>query len=250
MKAIDILAESKIDEAPVGALGQIGRKLGSAALGAAGLKTWAADLGGKAEMGDRANQYYTAFRRYLAQTGKDEKTADYTDLAGFLKKSNLDAKYFAGKKGIIDPAVVNQGFTKMAQDYFKGTAASAKTVGSKSAAGNIAGSSGVGTAATPAAVSATGQSVTQPFSIPALIQVIPQMNKRDLNKINTAVQAALQGKAVMPKQPVNTQGMTPAQTKAVKKAATAVPVNTAGGGRIEPTLGNISKSAPKKAVAV
>ena len=244
MKAIDILAESKLDEAPAGALGQIGRKLGSAALGAAGLRTWAADLGGKAEMGDRANQYYTAFRRYLAQTGKDEKTADYTDLAGFLKKSNLDTKYFAGKKGIIDPAVVNQGFTKMAQDYFKGTAASTKSgSSSSSAAGNVAGSSSAGTAATPAAASAIGQSATQPFSIPALIQVIPQMNKRDLNKINTAVQAALQGKAVTPKQPVNTQGMTPAQTKAVKQAATAAPVNAT-------TTAKAALLKPKKAVAV
>lgn len=218
MKAIEILSESKLDEAPVGALGQIGRKLGSAALGAAGLRTWAADLGGKAEMGDRANQYYTAFRRYLAQTGKDEKTADYTDLAGFLKKSNLDDKYFAGKKGVIDPAVVNQGFTKMAQDYFKGTADKAAK-STKSSAGPVGTSSPISTSGASTTTTSAGSS--QQFSVPALLQVIPQLNKRELNKIMKATQDALQSKTTTAKSAPQPAPVAPTPQPAAQPARTA-----------------------------
>jgi hypothetical protein len=223
MKAIDILAESKIDEAPAGALGQIGRKLGSAALGAAGLRTWAADLGGRAEMGDRANQYYTAFRRYLGQTGKDEKTATYADLAGFLKKSNLDPRYFAGKKGIIDPAVVNQGFTKIAQDYFSGNAtASSGKVGKKSSAVGSTPPQTAGSAPMASTTTAPAGS-SQPFSEPALIKVIPQLNKRELTQINKAVQAALQTTTPAASAPVTPAAAPTTPTQNTAKAALLKP---------------------------
>lgn len=188
MKVIDILAESIIDEAPAGALGQIGRRLGSAALGAAGLRTFAADLGGRADMGDRANQYYTAFRRYLAQSGKTEKSADYTDLVAFLKKSNLDTKYFAGKKGTLDPSAVNKGFTAMAKDYFKGDSTTANSSRSSTAATAATANT---TANTTAGNIAAAPAASQPFSVPALLQVIPQMKKNDLVKIQTAVVDAI-----------------------------------------------------------
>lgn len=226
MKAIDILAESKLDEAPVGALGQLGRKVGAAALGALGAKNAAAGIRGKAQMGDRANQYYTAYRQWLGQTGKDEQTATYADVAQFMKKSGLPTDSIKGQKGIVDPNILNQTFTKIAQDYFVGkekTSKLPKGSTAKTVPGAIA-NAGTATAGT-AQPTATGTSASQPFSVPALLQVIPQMNKRDLNKIVKAAQSALQGSAQAAQQAVaaapqaaQTTGMTTAQSQAVKQA--------------------------------
>jgi hypothetical protein len=253
MKIIDILSESSINEAPVGTLGQIGRKVGAAALGALGAKNAAAGIRGKVDMGDRANQYYTAYRQYLGQTGKDEKTATYADVEKFFKKTGLPTTHIKGLSGLVDPKELDQAFTSTAKDYFAGKQASSKNPADPtSAAGaQIPGSTSTNTPIqSPSSTNITGQSATQPFSVPALVQVIPQMNKRDLNKIKTAVDAALQGKQVISKQPVSTQGMTQAQTKAVKQAAAVAPVNAPVTGRVEPTLGKVSKTAPKKAVAI
>jgi hypothetical protein len=177
-------------------------------------------------MGDRANQYYTAFRRYLGQTGKDEKTATYTDLAGFLKKSNLDPGYFAGKKGIIDPAVVNQGFTKMAQDYFSGnsTASSGKVGKKSSAVGSTPTQTAgpAGSASTTVSTAAPAGS-SQPFSVPALIKVIPQLNKRELTQINKAVQAALQTTTPAASSPVTPAAAPTTPTQNTAKAALLKP---------------------------
>lgn len=240
MKAIDILAESKIDEAPVSALGQIGRKVGAAALGALGAKNAAAGIKGKAQMGDRANQYYTAYRQWLGQTGKDEKSATYADVAQFMKKVNLPADSLKGMKGLVDPAVLNQTFTKIAQDFYKGKERSlnkTKTPGvtTTGATANTAGrTSPLGVQPTSSTVSPGVQSSGQPFSVPALLQVIPQMNKRDLNKILKATQTALQGST----QSAAPSASTPSPSPVVQPTAS-------------PTTG--AKAAllkPKKAVAV
>lgn len=197
MKVREIISESKkIDEAPIGALGQIGRKLGSAALNVLGAKNAAADLGGRAEMGDRANQYYTAFRRYLAQTGKDEQSATYADVDQFMKKNNLPSDILKGQKGLVDPKFLNQAFVKIAQDYFAGKSKRGKNkIGQSSTVGGPTPTDQ--NASTSTAIPAANTSIPQQnFSVPALMQVIPQMRKRDLDKILKATQDALAKKPV------------------------------------------------------
>jgi len=231
MKAIDILAESKINEAPVGALSQIGRKVGAAALSALGAKNTAAGIRGKAQMGDRANQYYTAYRQWLGQTGKDEKTATYADVAQFMKKSGLPVDGIKGQKGLVDPNILNQTFAKISQDYFAGKEKLGKLT--KSTASKTAGTTG--TATMPAGVQpnvspTAGQTNSQPFSVPALLQVIPQMSKRDLNRIVKAAQTALQSTQQTTQTPVvapATQAQSAPSTKpkaALLKPKTAVSV--------------------------
>lgn len=238
MKAIDILKESRIDEAPAGMLKQIGRGLASKALGAVGLNTWSQEVGGKKDEGDRANQYNELFRRYLGQTGKTTQTATYADVANFLKINGLNPAYVKGIQGPIIQKELDEIFLKMANDYFQGKSGpdSAGGRGARGATTQPGGQQAVqpggqqtvqpgGQQVAPN--NATGQTATQPFSIPALIQVIPQMSKRDLKKLNSAVQAALQNPAQAAKTaatttaPNATAGMTPAQIRAIRQAAAA-----------------------------
>lgn len=240
MKAIEILGESKINEAPVGMLRQVGRGLASKALGAVGLRTFANDFAGAQDEGDRANQYNELFRRYLAQAGKNLGSATYADVANFLKINKLNPAYVRGIRGPVIPKELDQIFIKMANDYFQGKsgpgepatqgASGARAGSATQPSGQQTAQSGAQTGGQQAAPNnATGQTASQPFSIPALIQVIPQMSKRDLNKLNKAVQAALQNpraaaqqaRAAASSTSNATAGMTPAQTRAVRQAQAA-----------------------------
>lgn len=240
MKVIDILSESTVTEAPVGTLGQVGRRLGAGVLGALGMKNTAASIAGKADQGTRANQYYTAYRKYLGQTGKDEQSATYADVANFLKTNQLNPAYVRNLRGPVIKAELDQIFVQMATDYFQG-----KSGPGGGGRNQRAGQAAAGTANTPAGQpgaqaaqpgaqqaapnTPTGQTASQPFSIPALIQVIPQMNKRDLNRLNRAIQAALQNpqaaaqqaRAAASSASNATAGMTAAQTRAVRQAQAA-----------------------------
>ena len=68
MRVQDIIAEKEIDEAPVGLLKQIGRKIGAKAAGAVGMKGTAAKLSGAAEVGDEARQLKVALQGYAGKT--------------------------------------------------------------------------------------------------------------------------------------------------------------------------------------
>jgi hypothetical protein len=91
MKALEILEESKkINEAP-SALGQVGRRVGAAALGAIGMKNTAAGLSGKADLVAKSREYYAAYKKFLGRIGKSEDDADLTDLRDFYIKNGLPA---------------------------------------------------------------------------------------------------------------------------------------------------------------
>jgi hypothetical protein len=243
MKAIEILSENKqIAEGPAGMLGQAAKRIGAAALSAAGLKTWAGQLDSKADVGQFANRYYKEYQRYLRTAGRPEAEATLGDLKDFMLKNGIPTQNVPPNlTGSADKDSVFAILNKTAQEYIKGSGSDGGAVAST--AGTTAGNN---TAAqttsqstqpnqaqqsTPSVQAPNAQTPTnqsnQPFSIPALLQVIPQMKKKDLNKIISAAQTALQNPAAASKTaattttPVNTSNMTPAQIRATKQAQAA-----------------------------
>ena len=124
-------------------------------------------------------------------------------------------------KGIVDKDMVNSILTRTAGDFLSGQSpATAPASAKKTTAGST-------TPASASVAPAATAPASQPFNIPALLQVIPQMSKRDLNKILSATQTALQNpklaskKAAVSPAPTSTANMTPAQVRATKQAAAA-----------------------------
>ena len=223
MKAIEILAESKkIDEAPAGIIGQAAKRIGAGLLSAAGLKTWAGQLNDKADVGVFANRYSREFDNYLKSSGKDFSTATFSDLKDFMTTNKIPAHNVPNNpKGIVDKDMVNSILTRTAGDFLSGQSpATAPASAKKTTAGST-------TPASASVAPAATAPASQPFNIPALLQVIPQMSKRDLNKILSATQTALQNpklaskKAAVSPAPTSTANMTPAQVRATKQAAAA-----------------------------
>jgi hypothetical protein len=239
MKAIEILSENKqIAEGPAGMLGQAAKRIGAAALSAAGLKTWAGQLDSKADVGQFANRYYKEYQRYLRTAGRPEAEATLGDLKDFMLKNGIPTQNVPpNTTGSADKDSVFAILNKTAQEYIKGSSggggAVASTVGTTAGNNTAAQSTQPNQAqqSTPGAQAPNTQTPTnpsnQPFSIPALLQVIPQMRKKDLNKIISAAQTALQNPAAASKNaatttaPVNTSNMTPAQIRATKQAQAA-----------------------------
>jgi hypothetical protein len=242
MKAIEILSENKqIAEGPASMLGQAAKRIGAAALSAAGLKTWAGQLDSKADVGQFANRYYKEYQRYLRTAGRPESEATLGDLKDFMLKNGIPTQNIPPNlTGSADKDSVFAILNKTAQEYIKGSGgaggavnATAGTAGSNTAAQTAPQSTQPNQAqqSTPGAQAPNTQTPTnpsnQPFSIPALLQVIPQMNKKDLKKIVSAAQTALQNPAAASRTaatttaPVNTSNMTPAQIRATKQAQAA-----------------------------
>jgi hypothetical protein len=238
MKAIEILSENKqIAEGPASMLGQAAKRIGAAALGAAGLKTWAGQLDSKADVGQFANRYYKEYQRYLRTAGRPESEATIGDLKDFMLKNGIPTQNVPpNTTGSADKDSVFAILNKTAQEYIKGSGGASGSVGATAGAGgNTAAQTtpqstqpNQAQTATPGAQAPnTQQASNQPFSIPALLQVIPQMRKKDLNKIISAAQTALQNPAAASKNaatataPVNTSNMTPAQIRATKQAQAA-----------------------------
>lgn len=241
MKAIEILSENKnVVEGPAGMLGQAAKRVGAAALGAVGLKTWAGQLDSKADVGQFANRYYKEYQRYLRTAGRPESEATIGDLKDFMMKNGIPTQNIPpNPTGSADKNTVFAILNKTAQEYIKGAGGASGSVDATGATGATTPSNTTGTqtASQPNQSSQAPQtapstqtpvaSSNQPFSVPALLQVIPQMNKKDLNKILTAAQTALQNpakassNAATATAPVNTSNMTPAQIRATKQAQAA-----------------------------
>jgi hypothetical protein len=241
MKAIEILSENKqIAEGPASMLGQAAKRIGAAALSAAGLKTWAGQLDSKADAGQFANRYYKEYQRYLRTAGRPESDATLGDLKDFMLKNGIPTQNIPPNlTGSADKDSVFAILNKTAQEYIKGSGGASGSVGTTTGgSGNTAAQttpqstqSNQAQQATPGAPAPNTQtpanSSNQPFSVPALLQVIPQMNKKDLKKILSAAQTALQNPAAASKTaatttaPVNTSNMTPAQIRATKQAQAA-----------------------------
>lgn len=234
MKAIEILAENKnLEEGPVTSfLGQAAKRIGAAALSKAGLNTWAGQLSGKADVGQYANRYAKEFQGYLNLIKKKMDAATFGDLEDFMVRNKIPTNNIPKDNlaGVMDKASLNAILTRTAQDHLKGEGG-ASTSSRKPAdqpadqqepnqqAGNQTQPQQQQQQNTPQ------QNSNIPFSVPALVQVIPQMNKRDLNKILTATQQALSNKQTAAKNAKNTTvsgdptaGMTADQKRKFKQA--------------------------------
>lgn len=235
MKAIEILSENKkIEEGPASFIGQAAKRIGAAALGAMGLNTWAGQLNDKADVGTFANRYSREFDKYLKSAGKDLSSATFGDLKDFMTKNKIPAHNVPNNPGgILDKNMVDSILKRTAGDYLSGNVPASSGGAKKPAAGAAAPAQGQATASagqtqqTAAPASTASTPASQPFNVPALLQVIPQMNKKDLNKILSATQTALQNpnlaskRAATTAKPTTTNNMTPAQIRATKQAAAA-----------------------------
>jgi hypothetical protein len=119
MNIHEIISEEKIEEAPAGMLGQIGRKLGAKAAGAIGMKGKAAELSNKAAVGDEANELKVALRGYAGRTGINIKQLKGPELAAFLKQQGYPNMHLKGVEGVMTPKQIDQAVMRAAQDAAK-----------------------------------------------------------------------------------------------------------------------------------
>jgi len=145
-----------IDEAPVGVLKQMGRKLGAKAAGAVGMKGTAAGLSGAAKTGDVARDLNVALKGYAGETGLNLKQLDAQDLAAFLKSKGFPTTPLANVTGALTPKQIDQALLQAAQEKAKASGAKAGSgvAGSTAASGKPAGPAGGGI--TQKALDATG----------------------------------------------------------------------------------------------
>lgn len=83
--------EIHLDEVPASSLGQMGKKIGAKVLSKVpgnAAKSKAANIAGKVDLGNTANDFHKQFSQYVGQIGKDASTATGEDLQAFLKKNN------------------------------------------------------------------------------------------------------------------------------------------------------------------
>jgi hypothetical protein len=136
MNIHEIITEKEnIDEAPVGLLKQVGRKIGAKAAGAVGMKGTAAKLGGSAEVGDEARQLKVALQGYAGKTGINMKQMQGPQLAAFLKSKGYPNMHLKGVQGIMTPKQIDQAIMTAAQDAAK--ADGDPTVGSTQSAPGV-----------------------------------------------------------------------------------------------------------------
>lgn len=207
MRVYDIVAEkSDIDEAPAGALSQIGRKIGAKALGAIGFKGKAAELTGKAEVGDEANQLKIALRQYAGKAGINVKQMQGPQLAAFLKSKGYPNMHLKGVQGIMTPKQIDQAIMTAAQDAAKAdgdpttgqstapAATAAKgTATTTSSGGAGSGASGSSTATTnvnvntpadkAAPAAAPGTSAAPTGIPPALLKKLTQLSAQEKKQL-------------------------------------------------------------------
>ena len=120
MRVQDIIAENKeLDEAPVGLLKQVGRKIGAKAAGAIGMKGTAAKLSGAADAGDEARQLSVALKGYAGKTGINLKQMQGPQLAAFLKSKGYPNMHLKGVQGIMTPKQMDQAILTAVQDAKK-----------------------------------------------------------------------------------------------------------------------------------
>ena len=157
MNIHEIIAEKEnIDEAPVGLLKQVGRKLGAKAAGAVGMKGTAAKLSGAAEVGDEARQLKVALQGYAGKTGIDMKQMQGPQLAAFLKSKGYPNMHLKGVQGIMTPKQIDQAIMTAAQDAAKadgdpslGTSTAPAQSGAPMAQGQQGGTNTAGKPTTP-----------------------------------------------------------------------------------------------------
>lgn len=104
MKIHELIAESRVDEAPVGAIKQGLKKFGAKALAKVGAKDTAMGMAGEIDTGDEANKLRGEYQNYIGQSGQKMSAIDPADLSNWLK-----SKKYPTDGGLIPPSgVINK----------------------------------------------------------------------------------------------------------------------------------------------
>ena len=122
MKINDIIVEKQIDEIPAGGLSQLGNKLGGKLLGklpGATAKSKAANMLGKADLGDTANNLHKELNQYIGRQGKNMKQVTGEDFAEFLRfKKHKTAATIPS--GVLNKAQLNDLLTTASKEALAG----------------------------------------------------------------------------------------------------------------------------------
>lgn len=114
MKIHELLTESQIDEAPVGAIKQGLKKFGAKALAKVGAKDTAMGMAGQVDTGDEANKLRSEFQNYVGQTGQSMKQIDPADLSAWLKSKKYPTN-LVPPSGIISKKMLDDILLKTVQ---------------------------------------------------------------------------------------------------------------------------------------
>lgn len=122
MKLNEFIDEELISEIPAGGLGQMAKKVGAKVLnkvpgGAA--KSKAANLAGKADLGDTANNLHKEFNKYIGTQGKSMKQATGEDLSAFIKTKNHNTKATI-PSGVLQKAQLDAVLMAVAKEALAG----------------------------------------------------------------------------------------------------------------------------------
>ena len=118
MKITQIVAESRVDEAPVSGIRQGLRKFGAKALAKVGAKDAAMGIAGAVDTGDEANALRTEFQNYIGQTGQKTSQIDAQDLANWLKTKKMPTNSVP-PSGTVSKKMLDQILLKAVQDSKK-----------------------------------------------------------------------------------------------------------------------------------
>lgn len=189
MRVSQILSQNEeVTEAPVGALRQLGRKVGSRVLNKIGAKGTAMKMAGSADAGDTANDLYNQLNNYIGQTGKDINALDAADLTKWLRSKGAPTSPMQGITGPMNKKQIDTVLLKVAQKAYE--------VGGDEE-GNAAGapSGGAAAGAAPAQTDANkdGKDDKTGKLIAAAGKQIPKDIQAELDKLNPAQKQQLLG---------------------------------------------------------
>ena len=128
-------SEEQLDEVPAGGLSQLGNKLGGKLLGklpGATAKSKAANMLGKADLGDTANNLHKELNQYIGRQGKNMKQVTGEDFAEFLRfKKHKTAATIPS--GVLNKAQLNDLLTTASKEALAGKGGAPKGAGKATA---------------------------------------------------------------------------------------------------------------------
>jgi hypothetical protein len=179
MRINEFTATDDLEEAPVGMMKRAAQGLGSKVLNKIpGAKNKAANLAGKADLSDTANNLYKEFSKFIGTQGKNIKQATGEELDAFLKSKKAVVQGIPS--GVLTKPQINDVLMKAAKDAM-----------AKQAGANIQQPGGDQAAQDDA----TGEPAQSEPSAGGKIEFTPNQPVMFTNKAGQTVQATVVGKS-------------------------------------------------------
>jgi hypothetical protein len=189
MRIDEFTATDDLDEAPVGMIKRAAQGIGSKVLNKIpGAKNKAANLAGKADLSDTANNLYKEFNKFLGTQGKNIKQATGEELDAFLKSKKAVVPGIPS--GVLTKPQINDVLMKASKDAMaqQQGADIQQPGGGAPAASNDANGDGKD--------DATGEPVqAEPAAAGGKIEFTPNQPVMFTNKRGQTVQATVVGKS-------------------------------------------------------